>query len=115
MTRDDSQDSNVSLATAPPAVPDSASLSLFPNITEPYIYIRPGPTSTQVANPRGLSFGRSNELVGSPVTLVSLVNNRLAIPGGGSVQFGLMEPIAIPDARVRANAARERSAERQNK
>ena len=37
MSRDSSRESNVSLATAPPAVPGSASLSSSPQIREPYL------------------------------------------------------------------------------
>ncbi|KAL2423311.1 hypothetical protein ABEF95_006157 [Exophiala dermatitidis] len=45
MSRDTSRESNASLATAPPAVPGSASLSASPQIREPYLYSRPGPAS----------------------------------------------------------------------
>ncbi|KAJ4573123.1 hypothetical protein HRR82_006778 [Exophiala dermatitidis] len=45
MSRDTSRESNASLATAPPAVPGSASLSTSPQIREPYLYSRPGPAS----------------------------------------------------------------------
>ena len=48
MSRDTSRESNASHATAPPAVPGSASLGTSPQIREPYLYSRPGLASMDV-------------------------------------------------------------------
>jgi len=115
MSRDPSRESNVSLATAPPAVPGSASLGTSPQVREPYIYSRPGLASIDVVaanNPR-IELGRMGEWANvSPMTPADPLEDGLRSDAwhegvAQSVQFGQMSPVEIEHARARATAARE--------
>jgi hypothetical protein len=104
MSRDPSRESDVSLATAPPAVPGSASLSNSPQLTVPYLYSRPGLASIDVA----LANSWSDDLAGLDIGAEDDIFERRP----GSVQFGALSPVDIEEARIRAELARERSFER---
>lgn len=119
MSRDISQESNASLATAPPAAPGSASLSTSPQLREPYLYRRPGLASVDfvAANSwseglEGVSAMAANGPTSLPSGLVVQGDNAIFDPQGGTVQFGELSPIEIEQARARASAARGRSAGR---
>jgi hypothetical protein len=112
MSRGTSRESNLSLVTAPPAVPGSASLSASPQIREPYLYSRPGLSSIDVVaanswqDVQDLSMW-SHQAPGTPAydSIIETPEQRL-----GSVQFGQMTPVEIDQARVRAVTGRERNA-----
>ncbi|OCT43987.1 LipA and NB-ARC domain protein [Cladophialophora carrionii] len=119
MSRDSSRESNVSLATAPPAVPGSASLGTSPQIREPYLYSRPGLASIDVvaANSWEDALAGVGELATtSPPAPVmafdeSAIFERYHERFGGSVQFGNMSPVELDQARARVSLAREHSAD----
>jgi hypothetical protein len=116
MSRDSSRESNLSHATAPPAIPGSASLSSSPQIREPYLYSRPGPASIDVVAldewGNMLPGQGAFEIESAPVTptvdrrdIFERSHERL----GNSVQFGDMSPVDFDQARARASLARDRS------
>lgn len=116
MSRDTSRESNLSLATAPPAVPGSASLSSSPQIREPYLYSRPGLASIDVVAANTWTDGVED---GFETAKTSPLASSLMFEGAtiferyqerfGSVQFGQMSPVEIDQARARVTLARERS------
>lgn len=126
MSRDTSRESNASMATAPPAVPGSASLSTSPQIREPYLYSRPGLASIDVvaasswdsaAGSEG-AFAELEANTTSPLVSGMLIEavgsgaGPLVLPRAhpqGSVQFGQMSPVEFAGARTRVSLARERS------
>ncbi|KEF62422.1 uncharacterized protein A1O9_00394 [Exophiala aquamarina CBS 119918] len=117
MSRDTSRESNLSLATAPPAVPGSASLSSSPQIREPYLYSRPGLASIDVvaANTWTDELDGGVETAKHSPPTSSLLFDRANIferyqERFGSIQFGQMSPVEIDQARARVTVARERSA-----
>ena len=119
MSRDSSRESNVSHATAPPAVPGSASLGTSPQIREPYLYSRPGLASIDVVAANswdealtGIGELASTSPIGSSLAFDSRdIFERYDERFGSSVQFGDMSPVELDQARVRASLARERSAD----
>lgn len=118
MSRDASRESNSSLATAPPAVPGSASLSTSPQIREPYLYSRPGLASIDVVAANlwedaldGIG-GRAD--VSSIASGMSFEGSHIADTQQErpeNVQFGQMSPVEIDQARARVSLARERSSD----
>jgi len=116
MSRDTSRESNLSLATAPPAVPGSASLSSSPQIREPYLYSRPGLASIDVVAANswtdeltdGVGTAKHSPLTASLMFDGANIFERYQ-ERVGSVQFGQMSPVEIDQARARATLARERS------
>lgn len=116
MSRDTSRESNLSLATAPPAVPGSASLSSSPQIREPYLYSRPGLASIDVVAANtwtdgiedGLDSAKTTPLASSLLFEGSNIFERYQ-ERYGRVQFGQMSPVEIDQARARVTLAREKS------
>ncbi|KIW89091.1 uncharacterized protein Z519_10576 [Cladophialophora bantiana CBS 173.52] len=117
MSRDTSRDSNTSHATAPPAVPGSASLSTSPQIREPYLYSRPGLASIDVATAN--LWDDELAAVGDLGNISPLASS-ISFNGGdiferdherlgSSVQFGQMSPVELDRARARVSLARGRS------
>ena len=114
MSRDSSRESNVSLATAPPAVPGSASLSSSPQLQTPYLYKRPGGLASidvVAANSWGEALAGVGEAAGaSPLgSGAGDIFERHQDSYGCSVQFGDMSPVDFDRARARVSLARERS------
>ncbi|KIX92252.1 uncharacterized protein Z520_11998 [Fonsecaea multimorphosa CBS 102226] len=120
MSRDTSKASTTSHATAPPAVPGSASLGTSPQIREPYLYSRPGLTSIDVAAANSWDDGRAtiDDLdETSPFTSsisfeggdIGDIFERYHERLGSSVQFGQMSPVELDRARARVSLARGRS------
>jgi len=107
----------VSHATAPPAVPGSASLGTSPQIREPYLYSRPGLASIDVvaadAWDEALSgvgeLGSLSPNVHTPAFDNGDIFERYHEGLGSSVQFGDMSPVGFEQARARVSLARERS------
>lgn len=113
MSRDTSRESNLSLATAPPAVPGSASLSSSPQIREPYLYSRPGLASIDVVAANTWTDGVGEEFGTAKTTPLA---SSLMFDGSNiferyydSVQFGQMSPVELGQARARVTLAREKS------
>ena len=109
MSRDTSRESNVSLATAPPAVPGSASLGTSPQIREPYLYSRPGLASIDVvaANSWDDALAGVGEVAG--LSRVSSDGDGIFERYHEQVQFGEMSPVELEQARARVLQFRGRS------
>ncbi|OAL38649.1 hypothetical protein AYO20_01855 [Fonsecaea nubica] len=117
MSRDTSKESNASYATAPPAVPGSASLGTSPQIREPYLYSRPGLASIDVA--AAAAWDDEIASIGN-LDVTSPFASGVSFDGadiferrherlGSSVQFGQMSPVELDRARARVSSARGRS------
>lgn len=117
MSRDSSRESNASNASAPPAVPGSASLGTSPQIREPYMYSRPGLASIDVVaanswDDRFNGLGESSKaspLASSTTFGGADIFERHHERLGRSVQFGEMSPVELEQARARVSRAYERS------
>ncbi|KIW28729.1 uncharacterized protein PV07_08367 [Cladophialophora immunda] len=117
MSRDTSKESHTSHATAPPAVPGSASLGTSPQIREPYLYSRPGLASIDVA---AANLWDDELAVTGDLDQTSPFASGASFDGGDiferhyerlgrSVQFGQMSPVELERARARVSLARGRS------
>ena len=113
MSRDSSRDSHVSHATAPPAVPGSASLGSSPQIREPYLYSRPGLASIDVVTSDSLDEALAGIEDLAPLSPVGSAGHdifeRQSERDGSSVQFGDMSPVEVEQARARASLLRDQS------
>ncbi|EXJ84917.1 hypothetical protein A1O3_05592 [Capronia epimyces CBS 606.96] len=123
MSRQVSGESDASLATAPPAIPGSASLSVSPQIREPYLYSRPGLASIDLAaanswhegleGPRGrvgATASGSTSVSSGPVFEDDTSHGlQPRLERSGTVQFGQLSPVEIEQAWARAASARGRS------
>ncbi|OAP58774.1 hypothetical protein AYL99_06071 [Fonsecaea erecta] len=117
MSRDTSKDSTTSHATAPPAMPGSASLGTSPQIREPYLYSRPGLTSIDVASANSwddnLASAADLDETLPLMTSISFTGRDIFERHheglGSSVQFGQMSPVELDRARARVSIARGRS------